>query len=198
MGAYAVIAALLHRDATGEGQYIDQSQWEAVLAHMAEGLLEWDMNRKEPARSGNHDRWMSPHETYKALGDDDKWVSIAVGDEEWRALCGAIGEPELADDARFRPAELRKQNEAALDEKVSAWTRSRDRWEVAETLQRAGVAAFPSMSNKDLAEDPHLTDGTVMNAGEVAREAPESGRELEHGADARERPRDGNGGTAGE
>jgi benzylsuccinate CoA-transferase BbsF subunit len=145
---------------------------------MAEGLLEWDMNRTEPARSGNHDRWMSPHETYKALGDDDKWVSIAVGtDEEWRALCRAIGEPALADDARFRTAELRKQNEAALDEKVSAWTRSRDRWEVAETLQRAGVAAFPSMSNKDLAEDPHLTARGYL----VRVEHPAVGRRIHAG-----------------
>ena len=48
MGAYAVIVALLHRDLTGEGQYIDQSQWEAVLVHMAEGLLEWDMHRASP------------------------------------------------------------------------------------------------------------------------------------------------------
>ena len=60
MGAYAIIAALLHRDLTGEGQYIDQSQWEAVLVHMAEGLLEWDINHREPARNGNHDRLMAP------------------------------------------------------------------------------------------------------------------------------------------
>lgn len=159
MGAYAVVAALLHRDLTGEGQYIDQSQWEAVLAHMAEGLLEWDTNQREPARRGNHHRWMAPHETYKARGDDDKWVSIAVGsEEEWRALCQAMGQPALAGDGRFRSADLRKKNEAALDETITTWTRERDRWEVAETLQRAGVAAFPSMSNKDLAEDPHLTE----------------------------------------
>ena len=85
MGAYAIIAALLHRDLTGEGQYIDQSQWEAVLVHMAEGLLEWDINHREPERNGNHDRLMAPHETYKTTGNDDQWVSIAVGTEdEWR------------------------------------------------------------------------------------------------------------------
>ncbi|MGZ6195341.1 MAG: CaiB/BaiF CoA transferase family protein, partial [Candidatus Binataceae bacterium] len=84
MGAYAIIAALLHRDLTGEGQYIDQSQWEAVLVHMAEGLLEWDINHREPKRNGNHDRLMAPHETYKTTGNDDQWVSIAVGTEdEW-------------------------------------------------------------------------------------------------------------------
>ncbi len=178
LGVYAVVAALLHRDLTGEGQYIDQSQAEAVLANMAEGLLEWDMNRREPVRSGNHDRVMSPHETYKAKGDDDKWVSIAVATEkEWRALCEAMGKPGLADDSRFATAELRKRNEAALDEIVGAWTRERDRWEVTETLQRAGVAAFPSMSNKDLAEDPHLTERGYL----VQLEHPVVGRRIHAG-----------------
>jgi benzylsuccinate CoA-transferase BbsF subunit len=128
MGAYAIMAAVLHRERTGLGQYIDQSQWEAVLAHMSEGLLEWDMNQREPVRSGNHDRVMSPHETYKAEGDHDKWVSIAVGsEEEWSALCSAMGQPDLAVDARFASALLRKQNEVALDEIVTEWTRG-DRW----------------------------------------------------------------------
>src|SRR5207244_2146866 len=126
------------------GQYIDQSQLEAVLAHMAEGLLEWDMNRREPERRGNHDPWMAPHETYKAKGDDDKWVSIAAGSEkEWRALCEVMGKPSLADDPRFATAAKRKENEAALDDTITAWTRERDRWEITEVLQKAGVAAFP-------------------------------------------------------
>src|SRR4030095_11301921 len=102
MGAYAVMVALRHRDVTGEGQYIDQSQWEAVLVHMAEGLLEWDMHQREPVRDGNHDLYMAPHNTYKTLGDDDKWVSIAVGTEaEWRALCDTMDQPGLATDERF-------------------------------------------------------------------------------------------------
>jgi crotonobetainyl-CoA:carnitine CoA-transferase CaiB-like acyl-CoA transferase len=178
LGAYAVMVALVHRDLTGEGQYIDQSQWEAVLAHMAEGLLEWDMHQREPVRNGNHDRVMAPHETYKALGDDDKWISIVVGtDEEWHALCHAIGQPALATDARFARAELRKQNEAALDQIITAWTSTRDRWDAAEILQQAGVAAFPSMSNRDLAEDPHLTERGYL----VQLEHPAVGRRIHAG-----------------
>jgi crotonobetainyl-CoA:carnitine CoA-transferase CaiB-like acyl-CoA transferase len=178
MGAYAIIAALLHRDLTGEGQYIDQSQWEAVLVHMAEGLLEWDVNHREPRRNGNHDRLMAPHETYKSKGNDDQWVSIAVGtEEEWRALCQAIGKPGIADDPRFSSAELRKKNEAALDAMITLWTRERDKWEAADALQRAGVAAFPSMSNRDLAEDKHL-----MERGYLLRlEHPEVGRRIHAG-----------------
>jgi len=178
MGAYAVVRALLHRDLTGEGQYIDQSQWEAVLAHMAEGLLEWDMHQREPARNGNHDRFMSPHETYKASGDADKWVSIAVAtEEEWYALCHAMGHPRLATDPRFARAELRKQNEAALDEIITAWTSTRDRWDVTEILQQSRVAAFPSMSNKDLAEDPHLEGRGYL----VRAEHPVVGRRIHAG-----------------
>jgi crotonobetainyl-CoA:carnitine CoA-transferase CaiB-like acyl-CoA transferase len=178
LGAYAILAALLYRDLTGEGQYIDQSQLEAVLAHMAEGLLEWDMNRREPERRGNHDRWMAPHETYKAKGDDDKWVSIATGSEkDWRALCEVMGKPSLADDPRFATAAKRKENEAALDDTITAWTRERDRWEITEALQKAGVAAFLSMSNRDLGEDRHLDERGYL----VRLEHPVVGRRIHAG-----------------
>jgi crotonobetainyl-CoA:carnitine CoA-transferase CaiB-like acyl-CoA transferase len=171
-GAFAIMAALTQRALTGEGQYIDQSQWEAALVLMPEGLLQYDMNRSEPVRAGNRDAVMAPHETYRAAGDD-KWVSIAVGNEdEWRALCQAIDQPGLADDARFKSAELRKQNEDALDDIITAWTSGNDRWEIARQLQAAGVAAFPSMSNKDLADDPHLRErGYLVELGH-----PEIGR----------------------
>lgn len=177
-GAFAIMAALTHRALTGEGQYIDQSQLETALVLMPEGLLEYDLAKREPGRHGNHDVVMSPHECYKAAGDDEKWVSIAVGTEaEWHALCGAIGQPRLADDPRFKTAALRKQNEAALDQIVTAWTSQRDRWESTRILQAAGVAAFPSMGNKDLAEDRHLLERGFL----VQLEHPEVGKRLHAG-----------------
>ena len=106
---------------------------------------------------GNRDPWMAPHNCYKAMGDDECWVTIAAGsEEEWRALCRAIGQPSLAGDARFATAALRKQHEDELDAIITRWTSERDRWEITELLQKARVAAFPTMSNQDLAEDPHL------------------------------------------
>ena len=128
-----------------------------------------------PQVAHDQSRLLAPHETYKARGDNDKWVSIAVAtEEEWHALCHAIGQPGLATDARFKRAELRKQNEAALDEIITAWTSTRDRWDAAETLQQVGVAAFPSMSNKDPAEDPHATERGYL----VALEHPVVGRRI--------------------
>jgi crotonobetainyl-CoA:carnitine CoA-transferase CaiB-like acyl-CoA transferase len=62
----------------------------------------------------------------------------------------------LANDARFASAQQRKRNENELDAIITAWTHPRDRWEITELLQAAGVAAIPVMSSKDLAEDSHL------------------------------------------
>ena len=177
-GSFAIMAALVHRKKTGQGQYIDQSQFETAVSLVPEGLMEFALNHRSPERSGNHHRWMSPHNCYKTKGDHSQWVSIAVGNEaEWKALCGAIGKPELANDARFRSPDLRKQNEAALDDLITAWTSERDRWVITDALQKAGVAAFPPMSNKDLAHDEHLQARGYL----VQKEHPEVGRRLHAG-----------------
>ncbi len=176
-GTLAIMSALVHRARTGEGQHIDLSQWEAALVLMGEGTLEFAMNGRTPERAGNHDRVMSPHECYPAKGDD-QWISIAVGTEaEWRSLCQVMGQPSLADDPRFRTAELRKHNEAALDQVVSAWTSQHDKWEITEKLQHAGVAAFPPLSNKELTEDRHLLERGYL----VALEHPEVGKRIHAG-----------------
>src|SRR5262249_41542687 len=59
---------------------------------------------------------------------------------------------------RFLTAALRKQHEDELDTIITQWTSGRDRWELTEMLQRAGVAAMPTLSNRDLALDPHLRE----------------------------------------
>ncbi|MGH7905254.1 MAG: CaiB/BaiF CoA transferase family protein, partial [Candidatus Binataceae bacterium] len=178
MGAIAVMAALFHRRRTGEGQYIDLSQLEATIALLPEALLEYYMNGAAPERAGNHDSWMAPHNCYKSRGDDNQWISIAIGSEaEWRGLCTVMSRPELASDARFETAELRKRNESALDGIVTAWTSERDRWEMTKSLQNAGVAAFPSMSSADLARDAHLRERGFL----VELEHPEVGRRVHAG-----------------
>src|SRR5262249_31461420 len=110
---------------------------------------------------------------YKTAGNADKWVSIAVGTEaEWRGLCQVMGKPELIQDLRFSTSSARKQHEDELDSIINEWTSSRDRWEVTEALQRAGVAAFPSMSNQDLATNDHLRERGYL----VRLEHPEVGQ----------------------
>jgi crotonobetainyl-CoA:carnitine CoA-transferase CaiB-like acyl-CoA transferase len=156
--AVAICAALAARKQTGKGQYIDVSLWDAMTALVPEGWMEYVMNGVEPARVGNRDPWMAPHDCFRCAGEDE-WVSIACGsEEEWQALCHAIGQPQLATDARFITARDRKANEDALDQVLTEWTLARDKWDVTRTLQTAGVAAFPSMNAKDLTEDSHLNE----------------------------------------
>jgi crotonobetainyl-CoA:carnitine CoA-transferase CaiB-like acyl-CoA transferase len=156
--AVALCAALAARKRTGKGQYIDVSLWESMAVLVPEGWMDYVMNGVELPRVGNRDSWMAPHNCFRCAGEDE-WMSIACGtDEEWQALCRAIGQPQLATDTRFRTARDRKANEDELERLLTAWTEQRDRWEVTRILQAAGVAAFPSMSSKDLVEDPHLNE----------------------------------------
>ena len=156
--AVAICAALAARKRTGKGQYIDVSLWEAMAALVPEGWMEYVMNGAELPRQGNRDPWMSPHGCFRCVGEDE-WVSIACGsDEEWQALCHAIGQPQLATDARFRTARDRKANEDELEQLLTAWTEQHEKWEITRLLQAADVAAFPSMNSKDLTEDPHLAE----------------------------------------
>jgi crotonobetainyl-CoA:carnitine CoA-transferase CaiB-like acyl-CoA transferase len=154
--ATGVLAALVARRTTGKGQHIDVSLWEATAALTGEGWMEWAMNGKAPERMGNRDTLMCPHDCFRARGEDD-WVAIACAtDDEWRTLCDVIGRPDLRDDSRFASAANRKLHENEIGAAIGEWTKQSDRWEVTRALQARGIAAFPSLSSKDLVEDPAL------------------------------------------
>ncbi len=179
--AFALIAALYHRERTGKGQYIDMSQWESTMAVIGDGIMHYTMNGEQPARDGSRVPEMAPHGIFRCapgpapvagFPEDDRWVSIACGsDAEWQALCAVMGRPELAGDPRFRTLAGRKANEDELEAIVEAWTSPLDPFEVKDRCQAAGVAAFPPLMNKELAEDPHLNARAFF----VEKEHPEVG-----------------------
>lgn len=155
-GAFAVLCALMYRARTGKGQYLDLSQWETSVAILGEGFMDQVMNGIQPPRMGNRDPYMSPHGLFRCQGEDC-WVSIAVGsEEEWQSFCRGMGRSELAHDPRFATLAKRKKNEDELEELISAWIETLTAEEVTAKLQSVGVAAFPALTNKELAEDPHL------------------------------------------
>ena len=152
--AYALVAALVARRRTGEGQFIDTSMWEATTACTGEGWMEWVLRGTQPAPTGNLDPLWSPHNLYRCAGNDD-WVAICcVTETEWAALARITGIDPA--DERFATAADRKTNETELDKLLGAWTRERDQWDVTELLQAAGVPAFPSLSSRSLEANPHL------------------------------------------
>jgi benzylsuccinate CoA-transferase BbsF subunit len=91
----AIMAALDYRRRTGNGQYIDLSQHEVAVQHLAPAILDYTVNGREGGRIGNHHPYASPHGAYRCQGDD-RWCAIAVfTDEEWKAFCEVIGDPQL-------------------------------------------------------------------------------------------------------
>jgi benzylsuccinate CoA-transferase BbsF subunit len=156
--AYAMLAALIYKQRTGKGQYIDLASQETIAVLLGEKILDYVMNGRVQMRQGNKEDTLAPHDSYRCAGDD-RWISIAVTtEEEWRGLCAAMGRPELAADPRFGDSSRRCDNQGELDGIIGAWTAPQDAGELTALLQRHGVAAFPSMSSADLFNDPHLKE----------------------------------------
>ena len=157
--AMVTVAALDHRSLTGQGQYIDFSMAEALSATIPEALMDFQMNRRVKEPIVNRDDRDAPHGLYHCVGSD-RWIAIAVtDDEEWAALCQAIGRPDLEADPRFRDAKGRRQHQELLDEVITAWTSTREDYEAMKLLQEAGVPAGPSLDISRVYEEPQLREG---------------------------------------
>ena len=154
--ALAALAALRHRNRTGEGQLVEVAQLEATASMLGEAFLSNQMKGVDRAPEGNQDSDFAPHNNYPCAGDD-KWVAIAVKtEEEWRRFCQALGEPNWTRDRRFADRAARLGNTDELDMHVSEWTRRFSAQEITEKLQENGVAAMPVMNIEDQFLDPHL------------------------------------------
>jgi len=176
-GALAILVALIHRNRTGEGQYIDISEWEATTSLLGEPLMEYVMNGRIPGPTGNRDSIMAPHGYYPCKGEG-QWVSIAVKtEEEWQNFCQALGNPPWTEEERFGDRYSRLLNQDALDELVGQWTANHSPREVTEILQQAGVAAAPFLISKNQYHDPHFKERGIF----VEVNHPKSGREVFYG-----------------
>jgi benzylsuccinate CoA-transferase BbsF subunit len=160
--AFAILAALCHRQRTGKGQHIDLASQEAIAAMSGDVFMDYILNQRVPQRKGNQHEVMAPHNCYRCRGED-QWISIAVAtNEEWEALCHAMGMPDLAADKRFSDGHLRWENQEELDTIITQWTEGKDNYAVMEALQQAGIAATPSLSGEGLFRDPHLRARNVF------------------------------------
>lgn len=153
---FHVLAALRHRNRTGEGQWIDASMGETVIGETPEWYMDYFMNGRDRRQWANRDDVMAPHNTYPCTGED-KWIAIAVGNEaEWRGLCHVMGEPAWTRDPKFADQFSRWNNRDELDTRLGQWTRNHPHIELAERLQRAGVPAGPVLDSVEIHKDRHL------------------------------------------
>jgi crotonobetainyl-CoA:carnitine CoA-transferase CaiB-like acyl-CoA transferase len=152
-GAAAVAMALIHRDRTGEGQYIEISGHETIAALIGEQFAALSLGLK-PEPKGNRHPDMAPHGCYPCTGED-RWVTVAArDDDEWRALCELIARPDLS--AQYPGFEARKAGEDEIDAAIIGWTVLHDDYEAAALLQAQGIPAGPVLSTLGVVNDPHF------------------------------------------
>lgn len=155
LGASAVLAALERRRATGQGAYIDVSQYECGLMFLAGPLLEYHRSGKVAERAGNSDPDAAPHGAYPTR--DGGWIALSCWSRaEFAALCGAMGRADLADDSRNATLAGRQANGAVLDAAIAEWSGAQEASAAADRLQAAGVHAHQVSSVADLFDDPQL------------------------------------------
>jgi crotonobetainyl-CoA:carnitine CoA-transferase CaiB-like acyl-CoA transferase len=153
--ALAAVTALLHRDLSGEGQFVDVSAVETLSSMIGDCLLEQDLTGTHVVPEGNRDPDMAPHNCYPCSGGD--WISVAVADDrQWRALCDVLGAATLADDARYAGMPERLQHTDALDTDLARFTKSRDAGQLAHRLRSAGVPSSKSATSLDVISDQLL------------------------------------------
>ena len=158
----ALLAALRHRRLTGEGQYIEVAQLEAAVSLLGEPLMEWGMTGQGQGNRGTRHSVMAPHGNYPCQGDD-KWVSVVVqSQDEWKALCRAMGDPAWTREPKFDDPYLRSLHIEELDRNMAEWTGELTPQDATEILQHAGVAAMPVMNIEDQFTDPHYREREVF------------------------------------
>jgi crotonobetainyl-CoA:carnitine CoA-transferase CaiB-like acyl-CoA transferase len=163
--ALSTIAALLHRDATGEGTYVDTAMSEAVVAVAPEAALRASLLAPDgngDLRRGNDEPGYSPHGCYPCAGPD-RWLAVASFDElDWQRLVHVLELDECLTDPRFASRPARWEHRVELDRVMADATRSWDAAELADLLQRAGVAAAPVRTAEDvLGDEQLLADGFI-------------------------------------
>lgn len=137
----AILGALHHRDVTGEGQHIDISLFDSVLALGAGQISNYFLGGKTPTRVGNASPNIAPYGVFPCR--DGQMILASANQSQYEALCRAIGRPEWISDERFRNNAARVSNLGLLRELLSEIFVERTQLEWEEILSSAGVPSGP-------------------------------------------------------
>lgn len=174
--AIALMAAIHHRETTGEGQFIEVSQYESTAAVLGPTYLDLAANGVKAEPRGNRNPDAVPHNIYRCAGEDS-WCAIAVEtDDQWRALIGieALGALRRTE---WMTLAGRRGYESEIDEVLEAWTCTWDRQALASFLQSKGIPAGPYQDIVDMVERDPVLGGQYF----VKRVHPNGREFLVHG-----------------
>jgi formyl-CoA transferase len=169
--ALAALAALHHRERTGEGQHVDVSLLDAML-FQTPGYLTLGALGEELPRLGNQFRIAAPANSYRCL--DGRVVLGVLLDSHWRVLARLVGRPELADDPSYATNAARIARRESVDRIVAEWTARRTVADLVEQLTAAGLAVAPVRTYAEAARDSLLREREMLQEVDVegARRVP--------------------------
>ncbi len=152
-GAIGAMAALRHRDQTGEGQYVDVSMLDAML-FQTNGLPTLGTLGMQPERHGNAIGFVVPCDIYEC-SDGLVYAGVLL-DAHWVLLAELIGQPELAHHESFATRPARAANRDVCDMLFGGWLAERTSDEAVETLRALGLPASRVQTFAEVVNDPHV------------------------------------------
>ncbi len=165
--AIGILTALLEREQSGRGQWVQTSLLQAQIALLDFQAARWTMEGQVAPRVGNHHPTTAP---MGAFSTSDGAVNIApIGEGMWRRLCDVLGHPEWVDDARFADQGSRVANRDALAEAIDAVTRGRTAADWVETLSAAEIPCGPIHTMDQVFADPQVKHLGMAEAVEHPR-----------------------------
>jgi len=151
-----IMAALLQRDRTGEGQRVEVPQAQAAICLKPLDIMDYAVNKRIQQPLGSKDPNAAPHGVYKVLGYR-KWISIAVfSDNQWCILKKVMGNPDWSEDDMFDTLQGRLDNQDVLDRKIEEWTEIQDGTQLQYRLMESGVPVGMVQDARAVIEDPQL------------------------------------------
>jgi len=158
----AILAAIYHKMQTGEGQMVETSLVDGLIALSAQDYIRYFTAGQVPERMGNIYKTWTPYGNYKAK---DGYYNLGTSTPKFFPIfCKTIGHPELVDDPRFKetPTRVQSPNREQLDEYINAWAADKTVKEVIDTLVAAGVPCAPVNSIVELVQDEHIAGARDM------------------------------------
>jgi crotonobetainyl-CoA:carnitine CoA-transferase CaiB-like acyl-CoA transferase len=152
--AFAVSAALVHRDRTGVGQHIDMSLLDVQIAAISHINMNYLVSGHIPKRMGTAHPSIVPYQAFE--GADGKFVLAVGNDGQFRKLCDVIGRPDLGRDPLYRSNVTRVRNRGTLVPQLSELFRTLPVQPLIEKLIAVGVPCGPINDLKQVFDDPHI------------------------------------------
>ena len=152
-----ILAALMQRHATGQGQQVEVSMQDAVVNLIRVSLRDHQRLGKPMERTGNQLGAGVPGTTYRCHpGGPNDYVFVFAQQQMWHPLLRAIGRDDLIGDPRYETADARWRHKAEVDALVEGWTSERSKHDVMKVLAGAGVPCGACLDTGEVLSDPHL------------------------------------------